>query len=121
MSVTNLCLHAIKWFQILLFNTSIIQSFADCQIDPSIACAVGWRCCIYKLHLCRGVRPTHNASHGYDTKQSDGEFPVMLELWGMRKISSLPSLLGPLWPGVVVPDRVLCMNQIELNCMLMLN
>ena len=44
---------------------------------------------------------------GYDTKQSDGEVPAMLELWGMRRTPSLPSLPGPLWPGVVAPDRVL--------------
>ena len=29
--------------------------------------------------------------------QSDGEVPVMLELWGMRSTPSLPSLPGPLW------------------------
>ncbi len=29
----------------------------------------------------------------------------MLELWGMRSTSSLPSLPGPLWPGVVAPDK----------------
>ena len=28
----------------------------------------------------------------YDTKQSDGEVPVMLQLWGMRSTLSLPSL-----------------------------
>ena len=39
----------------------------------------------------------------------------MLELWGMRNIPSLPSLPGPLRPGVVAPDRVLSMGQIELN------
>ena len=45
----------------------------------------------------------------------------MLELWGMRSTSSLPSLPGPLWPGVVAPDRALSMGKIELNCVLMLN
>ena len=30
----------------------------------------------------------------------------------------IPLLPGPLWPGVVAPDRVLSMGQIELNCML---
>ena len=30
-------------------------------------------------------------------------------------------LLGPLRPGVVAPDRVLSMGQIELKCVLMLN
>ena len=41
----------------------------------------------------------------YDTKQSDGEVPVILELWGMRSTPSLPSFPGPLWPGVVAPDK----------------
>ena len=43
----------------------------------------------------------------YDPKQSNGEAPVMLELWGMRSSSLLPSLPGPLWHGVVAPERVL--------------
>ena len=45
----------------------------------------------------------------------------MLKLWGMRSTLSLPSLPGPLWPGVVAPDRVLSMGPIELNCVLMIN
>ena len=40
----------------------------------------------------------------------------MRGLWGMRSPLSLLSLPGPLWPGVVAPDRVLSMGQIELNC-----
>ena len=55
----------------------------------------------------------HNECLGYDTKQSDGEVPVMLELWGMRSTPSLPSPPGPLWPGVVAPERVQSMGQIE--------
>ena len=46
-----------------------------------------------------------NESPGYDTKQSDGEVPVMLGLWGIRSTQLLPSLPGPLWPGVVAPDK----------------
>ena len=38
----------------------------------------------------------------------------MLKLWEMWSIISLPLLPGPLWPGVVAPDRVLSMGQIEL-------
>ena len=38
----------------------------------------------------------------------------MLELWGVQSTSSLPSLLGPLWPGMVAPDKILSMGQIEL-------
>ena len=29
----------------------------------------------------------------------------MPELWEMLSTSSLPSLSGPLWPGVVAPDK----------------
>ncbi len=62
-----------------------------------------------------------NECPGYDTKQSDGEAPVMLELWEMLSTPLLPSLPGPLWPRVVAPDRVLSIGQIELNYVLILN
>ena len=68
-----------------------------------------------------GFNPTPNECPVYDTKQSDGEFPVMLEFWGIQSTPSLPSLPDPLWPGVVSSDRVRSMGQIELNCVLMLN
>ena len=53
--------------------------------------------------------------------QTNGEVPVMLELWGTRSIRLLSSLRGQLWTKVVAPDKVLYMGQIELNCALMLN
>ena len=65
--------------------------------------------------LQRGKTPPHNKFSRYETKQFDGEASVMLELWGMQSTPSFPSLPGPLWPGVVAPDRVLSMGQIELN------
>ena len=46
----------------------------------------------------------------YDTKQSDVEVPVMLELCGMQSTPSLPLLPRPLWPGVIAPDRALSMG-----------
>ena len=57
----------------------------------------------------------------YDTKQSDDEVQVMLELWRMWSTLSLPLLPGPLRPRVVALDRVLSLDQIELNCIHMLN
>ena len=45
----------------------------------------------------------------------------MLGLQGMRSTPLLPSLQSSLWPGVVEPDGVLSMDQIELNGVLMLN
>ena len=58
-------------------------------------CPVGWGYRIHWLHHCRGVR-SPNECPGYDTKQSDGEVPAILELWGMRVTPSLPLLPGPL-------------------------
>ena len=45
----------------------------------------------------------------------------MLEFWGMRSTPSLKSLPGPLWFGVVAPDRFLSIGEIELNYVLTLN
>ena len=71
--------------------------------------------------LQRGKTPLPNKYPGYDTKKSDGEVPVLLELWGMHSTPSLPSLPGSLCLGMIAPDRVLSMSQIELNFILMLN
>ena len=39
----------------------------------------------------------------------------MPELWGMQSTFLLPSLPGSFEPGVVARDRILSMEQIELN------
>ena len=85
----------------------ITISFMRC-FQP-LDCPVGWGCRIHRLLLCRGLRPPPQWVSCYDTKQSNGEVPVMLELWRMWSIPSLPLLPGPLWPGVVAPDRALSM------------
>ena len=51
-----------------------------------------------------------NKCPGHDTKQSDGEVQIMLGLWGIRSIPSLPLLSGPLWLGVVASYRALSMG-----------
>ena len=77
---------------------------------------------IRRLHLCTGIRtPPRNEYPIYDARHTNGEVPVMLELWGIRSSPSLPSLSGPLRPAVVAPNRVLSMGQIELNCVRILN
>ena len=74
----------------------------------------------YDLALSAGTaslqrgKTLHNKCPWYDTKQSDGEAPLMLELWRIQSTLSLPSLPSPFWPGVRAPDRVLSMGQIEL-------
>ena len=40
---------------------------------------------------------------------------------GMLSTPSLPSLTGLLCPGVVALDMILSIDQIELNCVIMLN
>ena len=87
----------------------------------SVYFPVGWGYRNHQLLLYRGVRSPSNEYLGHDTKQSDGEIPVMQELWGMWSTSSLPLPLSPLWPRVVAPDRVQSMDQIEGNCVFMLN
>ena len=61
-------------------------------------------------------KDSSNEFPGYDTKQSDAEVPVMLKLWEMPITSLLRSLQGPHWSGVVAPDKVQSMGQIEANC-----
>ena len=53
--------------------------------------------------------------------QSDGEVPVMLELWGMWSTPSFPLLPSPLWPGVVARDKGHIYGLNRTNGILMLN
>ena len=80
------------------------------ELTAQSAGAVEYTNCI----TAEGVRPPPIEYPGYDNKQSDGEAPVMLELWGIQSTPSLTLLLSPFWPGVLAPDRVLSMGQIEL-------
>ena len=66
----------------------------------------------HRLDLCTEVRPL-NECPVHETKQSDNQAPVILELLGIRNIPSLLFLPGPLRPGVVTPDEVQSMGQIE--------
>ena len=68
------------------------------------SCLVDWGCRIHWMLLCSRVTPATIEGPGYG---------------GMKSIPSLPSLPGPLWPRVV--DKVLSMDKIELNGVLMLN
>ena len=51
----------------------------------------GWSDRIHRPHLCRGVKPPPN------------NLMVRFQLWEMRSTPSLPSLPGPLTPGIVAP------------------
>ncbi len=107
---------------IYIYTYMYSHLWIDFHRITTLHCPVSWVCRIHWLHLCRGVRPPPlNECPGYDTKQSDGEVPAVLELWEMRSTPSLPSLPGPLWPGVVAPDRAPIYGLNRTNCILMLN
>ena len=72
----------------------------------------------YNTKQSDGEVPLSNECPGYNTKQSDGEVPGMPGIWGIRSTPSLPLFPGPLWPGVVAPDRTLSMGSIELTAYL---
>ena len=65
--------------------------------------------------------PPLNECPGYDTKQSDGEVPVRLDLWGMWSTHLLPLLPGPLCPGVVALYKGPIYELNRTKCILMLN
>ena len=84
------------------YGTSTIVGYL--MANPLYTCPVSWGCRLHRQHLGRRVKPS-NECPGYDSKQSDGEFQVMQELWGMRSTHSLPWLTCPHRPGMVAPDR----------------
>ena len=43
-------------------------------------------------------------------KTSDGEVPIMLELWGIWSTNPMPSLPAPIWRRVVAPYKALFMG-----------
>ena len=98
---------AIAKVSFVIFSESNFDLVAQNPARP-----FGWRCIIRWLHLCCGVIPLFNVCPGYDTKQSNGEAPV-LDLWEMWNSPSLP--LPPPWPGLVIPQMVLSMGQIEIS------
>ena len=117
------------WAHIIAIRTADEVSNVICQVirsfvPDSYICLLNLDsggCLPSRLLFCKEIWPTLNEYPRYGTKQSDDEFLIMLELWGMLSTPLSLSLPGPLWPGVVVSDRVESMDQIELNCILMLN
>ena len=113
-SICTLAPIASSWYS-QMHESAIGKHLLNTNAHP-----VSWSCRIHRLLLCRRVWHPQRVSW-YDTKQSDGEVPAMLEFWGMRSIPSLSSLPGPLWPGVLAPDMgpIYWLNR--TNSVLMLN
>ena len=113
--------HPVRMELTIIYKWLLISLVDLLNVTWSLFCPVGWGCRIHRLLFCSGVRPPSNECLEYDTKQSDGEGPVMQELWKTQSTTSFPSLPGRLRPGVVATDRVLSIGKIELNCVLILN
>ena len=96
-----------------------VKSSVFCRFNPNNRFAQSAGAVEYKDCFSIACR-SPSKCHGHDSKQSDDEVTVMLELWGIRSYPSLPSLPGSLWPGVVASERILSFGQIELNYVLML-
>ena len=71
---------------------------------------VGCGCRIHWLNFLYRAKTPAKSVLIYDTKQSDGQASVMVELWGMWSTPLLPSLPSSHKPGVVALDKVLCMG-----------
>ena len=91
--------HMIKVVQAVVGSIAVVGALT-CALFPSVSdlnfaqmnvqysqiqeirlyhCQVNWGCRIHQLHLFREVK-LPNECPGYDTKQADGEVPLMLEL-----------------------------------------
>ena len=96
-------LHTIIGYQVFLCNTNNLYK------NASWAGAIEYTDCITAEE-----QDSLNGCRGYGTKQSDVDVPV-------TNNPSLPLLPSPFWPGVLAPDMVLSVDQIEQNCVLTLN
>ena len=99
--ILRVVVYRLKWLVITWFNS------ANKSISAQSSEAVKHTHCI----SAEGRSP--NEYSVYNTKLSVGEVPN-LERWGMQSTPSLALLPDPLWPGVVLPNSVPSMGQIEL-------
>ena len=100
----------LQWGNRCILQPQPIEFWEYINLNPFCNMPSRQGCRILWLHLCRGVRPPPTKCPGYDTKQSDGEVPVMLELWGIWSTPSLPLLPGPFWPSMVAIDKAQSMD-----------
>ena len=117
---TTALLRPLRTLRLLLSFRSLRISFTNlswwiingvCE-TASLLCSISWGFSIHRLHLCRGVRPPpqKNQCPWYDTKESDGEVPVMLKILRWQSTHSLPLLPGPLGPRMVALEWALSLG-----------
>ena len=88
---------SVLWLSRLGLQNKPTASLQKCKTPPPMSSPVSCGCRMHRLHLCGQIRP-HPECPGYETKQSDGEASVILQLWGMHSTPSLLSIPALLWP-----------------------
>ena len=116
----ELCTFRTSWGKSICFLLFLQYGYKVFTQPEHHYCPVGWGCRIHRLLLCRGISLLHptNECPRYDTKQSDGEVPVMLVLWGMQ---STPFIVIAPKSTLAWSSNTWSMGQIELNCIIMIN
>ena len=106
----------LKSFWILILQIFLGKScIVVCAVSRLAQSAVA----IEYTHCISAEVKTHpNKCPVYDTKQSHGKVPVMLEICGIWSTSSLASCPDPHWPAVVAPDSALSLGWIEVTAYL---
>ena len=82
------------------------------ELDPYKSGAQSTEAIKYTDYISASRWDSLNESPGYDIKQSDGDFPAMLELCGIECNLSLLSSQVIFWPGVLTSERFLSLGQI---------
>ena len=101
----------INW---IAWNTTVLTFKLNCLkyfiLHLTLCFALSARAIEYIESFCAEKQDFPSECPGFDTKQSDSEVLVMLELYRIRSTPSLPLLPGPLGLGVAAPDRILSMG-----------
>ena len=97
-----------------LCPSSGLQSENPRKLKRMTSCPVGWGCRIHRLHLCWGVHPQISVLD-MTLNNLMMKFQWCWGFRGMRSISSLPLLPGPLWPRG--PYRTKLHTYAKLNCL----
>ena len=73
---------SVQLFSQYTMDTGSCETLQTIILRQAMLAKLVWGCRIHRLYLCR-AEDSPSEGPGYDTKQSDGQAPVMLQLWGM--------------------------------------
>ena len=101
------------------FNSKVIKGFVPELRSRYVFFRVSGF--LYSMYICYEIFYVHFTYP--NLAMVHGEAPVMLELWGIRSTPLLQSLPDPLWPSMLIHERVLSKGKkiklctyVKLNC-----